>query len=240
MPNPTRVDVNRLFGRLFGRLLGWVKGRIKDQFNTPARHWAKRLIKPVAFWLLAAPGLWLLWQWAALLGGLAHGLGFNPIETTHRFLGDTALRVLLVGLALSPLRDWTGWSLWIVIRRRVGLFAFGYVVLHLLAYVGFDQQFSIPALWDDVVARRYISVGMVAFVLLVPLAITSHNTMIRRLGPVVWRRVHWLVYPIAALGVLHHYWMVRGEQLAPWVHGGILAVLLAHRVVRWAGQRLSR
>ncbi len=203
--------------------------------------WAKRArlwAKPVAFWALIAPLAWLLWQWGALLTGGAHALGYNPIEATHRFLGDTAIRVLLVTLALSPLRDWTGWSGWILVRRRAGLFAFGYAVLHVMAYVSFDLSFSLAALWEDVVLRRYITAGMAALALMTPLAVTSHNMWIRRLGARAWRRVHLLIHPIAALAVLHHYWMVKGDQVAPWIHGGVLALLLAHRLARAVRARM--
>lgn len=194
-------------------------------------------IKPVAFWLLAAPLLWLMWQWGLLLTGTPNALGFNPIETTHRFLGDTAIRVLLIGLAVTPLRALTGWSPLIRVRRRIGLFAFTYVVLHVAAYLGLDLLFSFSALWEDVVKRRYITLGMLAFTLLIPLAITSHDAMIRRLGPLKWRRLHWLVYPIAVIAVTHHTLMVKGNQFGPWLHGVILAALLGWRLWRTASRR---
>lgn len=199
---------------------------------TPLKRRPRMWVKPIAFWVLIAPLAWLVWQWTALLSGWPHALGFNPIEATHRFLGDTAIRVLLATLALSPLRDWTGWSGWILVRRRAGLFAFGYAALHVVAYLGFDLLFSLPALWEDVVRRRYITAGMAAFALMAPLAATSHNAAIRRLGARAWRRLHMLVHPIAALAVLHHFWMVKGDQVAPLVHGAILAVLFAHRLGR--------
>ncbi len=200
----------------------------------------KSVAKPVAFWLLAAPALWLAWQWVLLFTHQPNALGFNPIEATHHFLGETAIRVLLITLAMSPLRDWTGWSGWILIRRRVGLFAFGYAVLHLLAYFGLDLFFSVSALWNDVVLRRYITAGMAAIVLMTPLAMTSHNAMIKRMGAKAWRRLHWLIYPAAALAVLHHIWMEKGAQIGPLVHAGILIVLLGHRVILTIWRRTKR
>ncbi|MCG8443377.1 MAG: sulfoxide reductase heme-binding subunit YedZ [Caulobacterales bacterium] len=190
---------------------------------------------PLAFWILMAPLLWLAWQWIALLAGWPNALGFNPIQATHHFLGQTAIRVLLVALAITPARDWTGYAPLLRIRRRVGLFAFGYALLHLLAYFGLDLFFSLSALWADVVERTYITFGMAALVLLIPLAITSHNALIRQLGSARWRRLHWLVYPLAALAVTHHVFAERGAQLGPWAHAGILAALLGWRAAKWAG-----
>jgi sulfoxide reductase heme-binding subunit YedZ len=205
------------------------------------QHW----LKPLAFWALAAPALWLAWQWTLLLTGMPHDLGFNPIETTHRFLGDTALRILLITLAITPLRDITRWLPLMKIRRRVGLAAFWYALLHILAYLGLDLLIAagmsvagmLSALWEDVAERVYITLGMTAFVLLIPLAVTSFNATIRPLGPGLWQRIHWLIYPLAILAVLHHGFMAKGNQPMPWIHGGILAVLLLYRLVRKARTR---
>jgi len=205
------------------------------------QHW----LKPIAFWLLAAPGIWLAWQWGSMLTGQPHELGFNPIETTHRFLGDTALRILLITLMVTPVRDITRWLPIMKIRRRIGLAAFWYALAHVLAYLGLDLYvaagFSVPGafdgLWDDVVERIYITLGMTAFVLLIPLALTSFNAMIRALGTRNWQRLHWLIYPLAIIAVFHHGFMVKGFQLMPWIHGSILFVLLAYRVVKSARPR---
>lgn len=209
-----------------------------------SRHW----MKPLAFWLLALPGIWLAWQWALLLGGQAHDLGFNPIEATHRFLGDTAIRILLISLAVTPIRDLTRWGPIMMIRRRIGLAAFWYALLHILAYLGLDLFLAagmsvsgaLAGLWRDVAERIYITLGMSAFILLVPLALTSFNRMQRWLGGRRWQGLHRLVYLLAILAVLHHGYMVKGQQLGPWVHGAILALLLAYRLVGTIARKMSQ
>ena len=206
----------------------------------PVTAFARKWLKPIAFWLLAAPFLWLAWHWAMWFAGQPNALGFNPIEYTHRFLGDTALRILLISLAVSPIRDITRFSPVMLVRRRIGLAAFWYAALHITAYLGLDLFFSLAALWEDVVERIYITLGMGAFILLIPLALTSFNASPRWLGPKRWKRLHWLVYPLAVLAVLHHGFMVKGDQLMPWVHGGILAVLLGWRVWRAVSNRLAQ
>ena len=190
-------------------------------------------LKPVLFVALSLPLLWLLWQWALLIGGHANALGVNPIETTNRFLGDTALRILLITLAISPLRDITGIVALTRLRRLFGLFAFFYVCMHLSNYLGLELFFSLAKLWKDLVKRTYITLGMSAFALLVPLAATSTNAALRRLGPRRWQRLHWLVYPAAILAVTHYIFMAKGFQLKPYVHAAILAFLLGWRVVKW-------
>lgn len=205
------------------------------------QHW----LKPLTFWLLALPGLWLIWQWGLLLSGMPNALGFNPIETTHHFLGDTALRILLVTLAVTPFRDITHWLPIMKVRRRIGLAAFWYAFAHVAAYLGLDlfiaAGMSLPGmlagLWEDVAKRIYITLGMAAFILLIPLAVTSFNAAIRALGPRLWQRIHWAVYPLAILAVLHHGFMEKGNQPGPWIHGAILALLLGYRLVRTARRR---
>lgn len=204
------------------------------------KSFGRSWLKPLAFWLLALPGLWLGWQWALLLSGAPHSLGFNPIETTHRFLGDTALRILILSLAVTPFRDLTRWLPIMKIRRRVGLAAFWYALLHLLAYLGLDLYLAagmsltgmFAGLWEDVVERIYITLGMSALLLLVPLSLTSFDAVIRRLGAKIWQRLHLVVYPLSVLAVLHYGLMVKGHQLGPWIHGGVLAVLLAYRLIK--------
>jgi sulfoxide reductase heme-binding subunit YedZ len=213
------------------------------------RQFGRDWLKPLAFWALAAPGIWMGWQWYLLLSGGSHDLGFNPIETTHRFLGDTALRILLISLAVTPFRDLTRWLPIMKIRRRIGLAAFWYALLHLAAYLGLDLYIAanmsvsgmFAGLWEDVAERIYITLGMTALVMFIPLAATSFNLMVRRLGASVWQKLHYSVYPLAVIAVFHYGYMVKGNQLGPWLHGGVLALLLAYRLVqaglKWRRQR---
>jgi sulfoxide reductase heme-binding subunit YedZ len=164
--------------------------------------------------------------WQAFTGGL----GANPIEAINRFLGDWALRFLLLTLALTPLKEITGLTVFVRVRRMIGLFAFFYVFLHIANYVGLDQFFAWGEIWKDILKRQYITIGMVAFVLLVPLAVTSTSGMIKRLGAVRWKRLHQLVYPAAILGVLHFFLMVKADIREPMIYAAILAVLLGYRV----------
>ena len=194
-------------------------------------------MKPLVLAGLAAPGVWLGFQWVLAFSGGPHVLGFNPIETTHRFLGETALRILLLTLAVTPIRDLTGWQPLLLIRRRIGLAAFVYSLLHVLAYVWLDLNWSAARLVEDVILRIYITLGMAALVLMLPLAATSTNGMIRRLTRRVWERLHWLIYPLAALAVGHHYFMEKGDQPGPLVHGAILSALLAWRLVAFLRRR---
>ena len=208
---------------------------------------AKDWLKPLTFWALALPGLWVIWQWSLLLTGAPNDLGFNPIEKTHRFLGDTALRILLISLAVTPFRDLTRWLPIMKIRRRVGLAAFWYAAAHLGAYLGLDLYLAAgmsltgmwAGLWEDVVKRIYITLGMTAFVLIVPLALTSFNSMVRRLGAKAWQNLHYSVYPLGVIACLHYGFMVKGNQLGPWIHGGILALLLAYRAGVWIRARMK-
>lgn len=183
-----------------------------------------RWLKPVVFAASLLPLAWLGWQ-------AAYGsLGVNPVETLNRFLGDWALRFLLLALAVTPLRQWTGWAPLARLRRMMGLFAFFYVSLHLASYVGVDLFFDWAALWKDVVKRTYITLGMGCFVLLLPLAVTSTDGMIRRMGGKAWRKLHRLVYPAAILGVAHFWLMVKADLREPVVYALILAVLLGWRL----------
>ncbi len=197
-------------------------------------------LKPVLFVALSLPMLWLLWQWGLLIGGRANALGVDPVEATNRFLGDTALRILLLTLAISPLRDITGMAALTRLRRLFGLFAFFYVCVHLGNYLALELSFSLVKLWKDVLKRTYITLGMSAFVLLIPLAATSTNAALRRLGPRRWRRLHMLVYPAAILAVTHYIFMAKGFQLKPYVHAAILALLLGWRLVKWWRRKWRR
>jgi len=198
------------------------------------RSFAKHWLKPLTLFLLVLPFVWIAGQWGLLLGGMENDLGFEPVAATHHFLGQTAIRILLISLAITPFRDLTRWAPIIQVRRRIGLAAFWYAVLHLLAYFGADLFFSLPALWEDVVERTYITFGMAALALLIPLSVTSFNSMIRKLGAERWNLLHMAVYLIAILAVTHHFFAEKGLQPGPLVHAGILALLLSWRLwKRW-------
>ncbi len=170
-----------------------------------------------------APLAWLIFR------ALTDDLGANPIEEiTHR-TGDWSLRILLAALAVTPLRRITGWNQVIQVRRLVGLFAFFWVCLHFLTYIVLDQFFGWSYIVEDVTERPYITAGFTAFVLLIPLAVTSTKGWIRRLGK-RWARLHKLVYVAGLLGVIHYLWITRADDRAPLVYGAILLVLLAFRV----------
>ena len=178
-----------------------------------------------AVWLACfAPIPWLVWR---LLSG---DLGANPIEALIRQLGVWGLRFLLIGLAITPLARLLRQPRLIRFRRTVGLFAFAYVLLHWCVYVGVDQFFDWAAVIKDIYKRPFITIGMTAFVLLIPLAVTSTNAAIRKLGPIKWRRLHRLIYVIAPLGVLHYYMLVKADHRPPLIYAGILAVLLGWRL----------
>ncbi len=160
------------------------------------------------------------------------GLGVNPIEFVTRSTGTWTLSLLLITLAVTPLRRLTGWNWLIRLRRMLGLFAFFYACLHFTTYVWLDQFFDAAAIARDVVKRPFITVGFAAFVLLVPLAATSTNAMIRRLGGKRWQRLHYLVYLIATLGVVHYWWLVKKDVTQPMLFAFALAILLLYRVLR--------
>ncbi|MBF0129775.1 MAG: sulfoxide reductase heme-binding subunit YedZ [Alphaproteobacteria bacterium] len=158
----------------------------------------RRAAGPAVFVLCLVPLAVLLAR------GAAGGLGANPIEALTRGLGDWALRLLVLTLALTPVRRLTGWTALARFRRMLGLFAFFYAALHVTSYVALDQFFDWRAIGLDIVKRRYMTVGMVAFALLLPLALTSTGAMIRRLGAARWKRLHRLVYVAGAAAVLHY------------------------------------
>jgi len=166
-------------------------------------------------------------------------LGANPAEFITRSLGDWCLRFLLITLAVTPLRRITGWNWLLRLRRMLGLFAFFYGIVHFSSYIAFDHVFDAVAILKDIVKRPFITVGFTALVLLVPLAVTSTNAMVRRLGAHNWRALHRLVYPIAALGVLHFWWMVKRDITEPAIYAAILALLLGYRLVAYLRETLA-
>ena len=171
------------------------------------------------------------------LGYAGLGLGANPIEELIHRLGKWGLNFLLITLAVTPLRRLTGWAWLVRLRRMLGLFAFFYVSMHFLVYAGLDQRFDVPAIVEDIAKRPYITIGMTALLLLLPLAVTSTNAMMRRLGR-RWKRLHRLVYVIAILGVWHFYWQVKLDTLEALIYAAILAVLLGFRLVDWRRRQM--
>lgn len=157
-------------------------------------------------------------------------LGANPAEFITRATGDWTLRFLLAALAVTPLRKLTGWNWLLRLRRMLGLYAFFYGLVHLSSYVSFDHVFEVSEIVRDIVKRPFITVGFTALVLMIPLAITSTNAMVRRLGARRWLALHRLVYLIAPLGVLHFWWMVKADVTEPTIYAAVLAVLLGCRV----------
>lgn len=182
--------------------------------------WTKVLV------FVAASVPFLLLSW----GLLRSDLGINPVETLQHTTGDWTLRFLVFTLAITPLRKTFNLPELIRYRRMLGLFAFFYVVLHFVTYLGPDQSFNLSGMWDDVAKRKFVTVGFAAFLLLIPLAITSTSGMIRRLGGKRWQSLHRLVYLCAILGVVHYYWLVKSDVRKPLFYGALVAILLLWRV----------
>jgi methionine sulfoxide reductase heme-binding subunit len=166
-----------------------------------------------------------------LVRGWQGSLGANPIEFVQRDLGTWTLNFLLLTLAVTPLRRITGWHWLIRLRRMLGLFTFFYASLHLFNWLVLDQFFDWRSMALDIVKRPYITIGVSAFVLLIPLAATSTNAMVRRLGGRRWQALHRMIYPIAVLSVVHYWWLVKKDVTAPLAYGLMVAVLLGSRVL---------
>jgi methionine sulfoxide reductase heme-binding subunit len=180
--------------------------------------------KPVVFLACLSPLGFLGWR--AYQGQLTA----NPVEFVQHFTGDWTLRFLLITLSVTPLRKLLHLPDLIRFRRMLGLFAFTYVCLHFLTYIGPDQAFNLAGMWKDVAKRPFITVGFLGFVLLIPLALTSTKGWIRRLGGRRWQALHRLIYVSALCGVVHYYWMVKSDHRVPLLYGAILAVLLLYRL----------
>lgn len=185
--------------------------------------WTKRAL----FVLCLIPALNLLWR------GFNGNLSANPVEFIEHSTGDWSLRFLLITLFVTPLRRIFDQPLLTRFRRRLGLFAFFYVCVHLLMYLTFDQMFDPVAIYADVVKRPYITVGTAGLLMMIPLAVTSTAAMVRRLGPKRWQLLHRLVYFCTLAGVIHYYWLVKSDVREPAMYGGILALLMLYRVRMW-------
>lgn len=190
--------------------------------------------KPLLFALALLPFAHLL------SGAIANTLGANPAEALIRGTGDWVLRFLCVTLAITPLREWTGWSALARLRRMVGNFAFFYVVLHFLCYAWLDMGLDWAAIVQDIPKRPFVLVGTLAMLLMAPLAATSFNRVIKSMGAARWKLLHKAVYAIVLLGLLHFFWMRAGKNdFGEWtVYAVIVAVLLGWRL-RQAARRRS-
>ena len=159
-------------------------------------------------------------------------LGANPIELITRSTGTWTLTFLMITLAVTPLRRMMHWHWLLKLRRMLGLFAFFYACLHFTTYIWLDQFFDWQAIWKDILKRRFIWIGFTAFVLLIPLALTSTHAAVRAMGSRNWQRLHRLVYVIATCGVIHYWWLVKKDITQPLIYGSVLGVLLGFRVVK--------
>jgi len=176
------------------------------------------------YFVALIPGVWAFWQ------ALAGAIIIDPVRELEHALGIWALRFMLAALAVTPLMTWTGIRL-IRFRRMLGLTAFWYALAHLLAWLAFDRQFAWMAIATDLVRRPYIIFGMLAFLVLVPLAVTSTDGMVRRLGAAAWRNIHRLSYPAVVLMILHYLWLVKSWTGEPLTYAAIALVLLGLRLL---------
>ena len=217
-----------------------VSSRLGMPWSRPSKAQIKasrRVAKALVFTICLVPFAWLVWEF------FQGQLGVNPIQTLLRELGDWALRFLLIGLAITPVKIVTGWGEPMHYRRMIGLFAFFYAVLHLASYVGLDQFFEWQIIGEEIVKRPFITIGMIGVALLIPLAVTSTSGMVKRLGARRWKMLHRAVYVVGALGVVHFYMMIKADFSEPIIYGAILAVLLGVRGMaglRRAAKRRSR
>src|SRR4051812_6295970 len=183
------------------------------------------IIKTIVFVAALLPLAWLVWK------ALHNDLGANPVEFVTHATGDCALIFLLASLAITPLRKLTKVPELIRFRRMLGLYAFFYACLHLLTFAGLDHHFNWAEIVPDVYKRPFVTAGFTAWLLLVPLAVTSTTWSIRKLGGKNWQRLHWLVYFSAIAAVVHYWWLVKKDVTDPLIYAVILAVLLGTRFV---------
>lgn len=182
-----------------------------------------------------AGGLWAAWVFRQAVTG---AIGVDPVRELEHELGLRGLQLLILGLAITPARRFFGLNL-MRFRRAVGLTAFGYVALHLLAWLAFDIGFDWARAWGDIVKRPYITIGMAGFVMLIPLALTSNSLAIRRLGP-RWRQIHRLAYPAGLAAGIHYVMVVKSWPMQPLIYLGLTAGLVALRLLpKWGNQRVG-
>ncbi len=186
--------------------------------------------KPVLFILILFPSL--LWAYQFVTGNL----GVNPIEKLMDELGLMALRLIIITLMITTLSNIKPLKSIVVIRRMIGLFAFYYVCLHFSTYIVLDHFLDIQFIIQDIIKRPFITFGFISFLFLIPLASTSTNNMIKRLGFKLWKKIHYLIYPVAILASMHFYVLVRADKTEPVIYMGIIILLLLHRIFK----RLTR
>ena len=191
-----------------------------------------KYLKPIVFLACLIPLGRLGWK------ALNAGLGANPIQVITWSTGTWTLVLLMVTLTVTPVRKLTRQYWLIQFRRMLGLFAFFYACLHFTTYIWLDQFFDFDSIAKDVVKRPFITVGFTAFVLLIPLALTSTQASIRRLGK-RWQMIHRLIYVTAVLGVIHYIWLVKKDIRKPVIYASILAVLFGYRLIIWAWARIT-
>ena len=186
--------------------------------------------KPVLFILILFPSL--LWAYQFVTGNL----GVNPIEKLMDELGLMALRLIIITLMITTLSNIKPLKSIVVLRRMIGLFAFYYVCLHFLTYIVLDHFLDMQFIIQDIIKRPFITFGFISFLFLIPLASTSTNNMIKRLGFKLWKKIHYLIYPVAILASMHFYVLVRADKTEPVIYMGIIILLLLHRIFK----RLTR
>ncbi len=200
-----------------------------------------RLLRPSQTqigWIKAAVFILCLGPLARLvIGVVTDALGANPIEVIARSTGTWTLTLLMITLAVTPLRQLVGWNWLLRMRRMLGLYAFFYAVLHFITYVWLDQFFDLAAMVKDVIKRPFITVGFTSFLLLIPLAATSTDAMVKRLGAKNWLALHRLVYAVAVGGVVHFWWLVKSDITQPAIYAAVLTVLLGMRMLFLARAR---
>jgi len=207
-------------------------------FRNPAPH-SIAAIKAVLFLICLLPLTRLLLSFYAALTGTAvlgysgDELGANPIEFIIRDLGTWALNFLLITLCVTPLRKLTGLNWLLRLRRMLGLFAFFYALLHFNIYLGLDQSYDWAEIATDILKRPFITVGMLTFALMIPLAVTSNAAMIKALGGKAWQRLHQLIYPLTLCAVLHYWWLIKLDTTQPAIYAVLLAGLLGIRLYWW-------
>ena len=195
----------------------------------------------VSKWTKVAVFLICLIPFAELLWRFIKGdLGINPVETLQHGTGDWTIRFIVFTLCITPFRKLLKLPDLIRFRRMLGLFAFFYVCLHFLTYLGPDQSFDLSGMWKDVAKRPFITVGFAAFVSLIPLAITSTAGWIRRIGGKRWQMLHRLIYFAAVCGVVHYYWLVKSDVRKPLFYGALVGILLLWRLGDWFFKRRSQ